>query len=335
VITGGGHYVVVGDGAVSSSSATAWPNPVSSTMVGGGYGVGCGAYGNGVFVVTPGQGARLYWSSDGKTWTVGSAAASSTTVAVTWDGKKFWTIGLTSTNQPTVQSSADGMNWSTQTITGFPIETVPIQFGAPILGGGLAFLNDHYVAWGSMGPIPVVVSSSDGLTWKQATGIPDGTILASVAYGAGEYVALGNTASGTTQIFKSTDAITWTAENTTVSKANWYALIWGNDEFMGVGADFKTAQADMLESSDGSNWTTSEVADTSAVYDVTWDGTEYLAVTNYDVLVGTPGGSSGSSSGGSSGGSGGSSSSGGGGGSLGLLGMGLLAGLGFLRRRAR
>ncbi|HEY3859817.1 MAG TPA: hypothetical protein VGM47_09455 [Gammaproteobacteria bacterium] len=341
VITGGGQDVLVGNGAVSSNSATTWPNSASNSTVVGAYGVGCGAYGNGVFVVSPGLGSILYWSTDGKTWAIGNSAVASTTVAVTWDGKKFWTIGLTGSSQPTVQSSTDGKNWFTETIAGIPTGAVPIRFGAPIQGGGLAFLNDRYVAWGSMGATPVLVSSSDGSTWKPATGIPDGTILASVAYGASEYVALGNTADGSTQIFKSKDAVTWTAEKTISSKANWYALIWGNDEFMGVGGDFKTAQADMLESSDGSNWTTSEVANTSAAYDVTWDGTEYLAVTNYDVLVGAPGGSSGSS--GSSGGSGSgggssssssSSSSGGGGGSLGLLGMGILAGLGFLRRRA-
>jgi uncharacterized membrane protein YgcG len=152
--------------------------------------------------------------------------------------------------------------------------------------------------------------------------------IASVAYGANGYVAVGDDPTGGTAVFTSTDAAHWAAVPSVAPNANvnWETVIWGNNEFLAGGRDNRAGRAAYMTSADGKTWHYASTGEASTINSVVWDGTQYVTASYYDVLRWAP---QGSGSGGGGSGGGGS----GGGGSLGLGLLGVLAGFAALRRR--
>ncbi|HEY1992548.1 MAG TPA: hypothetical protein VGH71_08805, partial [Gammaproteobacteria bacterium] len=274
VLTGGGKIVVPGaHGALTSSDGSSWPDSPSSatTLFGSLDGKGCGAFGAGVFVAV--TGSHTSWSSAGVTWTAASSGPALRFAGVAWTGSKFVAIGTTTASPSTtaVATSTDGKNWTAAGSVSVPSGT--LQFGAaPNFSGALAYLNGQLVTWGTVDGVPFVSISADGgHTWSASgKGLGAAAELGSVAYGDGLYVAVGNDSAGDTTLFTSKDAKSWTRVSGVASgtSTHWNSAVWGNAEFMVVGADATTGAAVFLTSRDGKTWTFSTTAASAGPYDV-------------------------------------------------------------------
>ncbi|HSN17767.1 MAG TPA: hypothetical protein VLV87_06110 [Gammaproteobacteria bacterium] len=329
VITGNGRDIVMGSQALVTATAGGdWPNALTKlASQSPSLGRGCGAYGAGVYVMA---GDDLYWSSDGKSWTLATVTggfSSSNFHSVAWTGSEFVAL----TGDGTGLSSTNGKTWSHVT-SSLPSGTIDLSrngfaTGAMIAGGSTL------VAWGSLDGKPLIMTSSDGASWIKST-LPNlvaTDVIASVAFNGGAYVAIGNKADGSTLILVSSDAKDWQEVSSSVSSVNWESITWGSGEYLAVGVDLTLDRAAILSSSDGKQWTESDLSDTSIVNDVAWDGSKYVVAGAYDIEEGIPA-SSGSSGGGNSGGTSGGSSGSGGGGIFNLGLFGLLLVFTFMRR---
>lgn len=182
------------------------------------------AYGNGMYVAVGLNGSSAAvgaTSPDGVTWT---ALVISAIQAIIFANGMFVAVG---TN--TVQTSTNGTTWTTRTI---PVGT----WTSITYGGGL------FVAGGSSGAI---ATSPDGITWTARTGAGGGN-FASIAYGAGRFVALSQAINGGGAT--STDGINWTLITTPVGITA-QSLVFANGLFVAVG------DSGAITSPDGLTWT--------------------------------------------------------------------------------
>lgn len=217
------------------------------------------AYGNGIYVAVGLNGSSASvgaTSPDGVTWT---ALAISATAAITFANGLFVAVG---TNN--VQTSTNGTTWTTRTI---PVGT----WTSLTFGGGL------FVAAGTSG---VIATSPDGITWTARTGAGSGN-FASIAYGAGRFVALSQATNGGGAT--STDGISWAVMSTPVGiTAN--SIVFANGMFVAVGT------GGAITSSDGLTWTPRPmpgVPSGSAGYQaVTYYNGRFIAVGS--VIAGNP-----------------------------------------------
>lgn len=333
IIQGGGKYVIPGEGGnLSSSDGSTWPDTLTgSTPSDASVGVGCGAYGAGSYVTLFNQ-RLLASSTDAATWTPFFPALTGMEYqAVAWNGSEFLAVGTDTASSVGTATSPDGKTWTEASLSGLPVSNV--KFGP---NGGLLYANGNFVAWGTASGTPFIAISADGNVWKVPTisSLPADASIMSVAFGSGTYLALVNESDGTSHVFSSTDGLKWEAVTNNIPNEIWTTLIWGNNEFLAAGSDPITGQGVAAEGdAAGSSWQRTPLQDSAEVFDVLWDGSKYVAVSDYDILTLSPSVSSGGGGGGG-GGSGGGNSSGGGGGAFDMLALSLLSGL-AIRRRSR
>ncbi|HSC48423.1 MAG TPA: hypothetical protein VLG68_10095 [Gammaproteobacteria bacterium] len=328
VIQGNGRFVIPGEfGTISSSDGATWPEALreDTNLLAETSGQGCGAFGAGVFVVLDIGNADISWSTDGASWTGASVPFGATYTGVAWTGSQFVAIGSIA-GIPSIISSTDGKTWTNKGSISTSGATANLGDG---FSGDLAYLNGKLVAWGTLNGVPFVATSSDAVTWAVSTsGLTSNVSIGSVAYGANNYVAVGNDPNGVTTVFTSPDAVHWTLVSNVAPNTNtsWRTVIWGNNEFLAGGRDNRVGYAVYMTSADGIAWHYAVTSEAAMINDVVWDGTQYVTASYYDVLRMVPQ-SSGSGGGGSNGGGSG------GGGNFGLGLLGLLAGFAALRRR--
>lgn len=337
VVQGGGRFVIPGHyGSIASNDGVTWPDALSGTDLRNTFtGKGCAVYGSGEYVAVEYGGAGTAWSTDGKTWTFDYAPG--IIYGIAWDGSRFVGVGTMagagSSQLPYAFTSTDGKTW--KTAGPINISGTTIQFGAgQYEGGGFTFENNTYIAWGTTDNAAFIATSTNASAWNVVTsGLPAGMTVASVAYGNGLYVAIGNKSDRSTVILTSSDGVKWTEESNVVpgTATSWSSLLWNGSQFMAGGLRYDGGRRGaFLSSPDGKSWTLDTTEQAFDVYDIAWDGTQYVAAADYDVLEYNLGSGSSSSSGGSTSGSGSSSGgtgSGGGGGGLSLLALALLAGI--------
>lgn len=104
-------------------------------------------------------------------------------------------------------------------------------------------------------------------TWTWRNPVPQGSTLYGVAFGAGQYVAVGR--SGT--VMTSPDGITWTV--TTHGTADLLKVRFLNNQFVAVGAS-----GTVLTSPDGMDWTVRDPGLISALCDIAYRNGLYVAV---------------------------------------------------------
>jgi hypothetical protein len=232
VVGGGGHVGTSPDGR-------RWTPQVSGTSSD----LGAVTFGSGRSVIG-GVGGLILTSNNGTAWstaraaTIGSTAPA--TAAVFGNGTFVVTLA-----DATILTSTDGTRW-TQQIFSVPDATNTIY--------GLTFGGGQFIAVGGIdgtttGRRPLILTSPDGTTWtRRATELQLDTIgntggiqLFAVAFGGGQYVAVGESGG----IATSNDGISWISRRTPNSPQVYFGSIAYGDGLW---------VADNVTSNDGVVW---------------------------------------------------------------------------------
>lgn len=193
-----------------------------------------------------------------------AAASSSNPYLTATDGSVTVAVGTGGA----IRKTTDGVNW-----VGVPSTTTSTLTE-------VRYLNGNFIAVGGSGAVGVLVTSTDGTTWVQrgtsgnnnASGT-NNSLLLSVAYGGGKYVAVG--AQGT--ILYSSDLITWTLVTTAANTGSFTRVAYGGGTFVAVG----TAGI-VYSSTDGVTWT-ARTFQTTALVDVVYANSLFVAITSSGV----------------------------------------------------
>lgn len=98
-----------------------------------------------------------------------------------------------------------------------------------------------------------LVASTDSLAWSPVSS-PTTNTLYSVAFGAGQFVAVGGTTNRAT-ILNSPDGLSWNAQSNATNYNTLYAVLYAQGQFVAVGQTNAAKQATVLTSPDGLTWT--------------------------------------------------------------------------------
>lgn len=346
VIAGDGKLVIPGfDDMLISLDGKTWPDTLQprsgSQVVGEQGGQGCGVYAKGAFYTVSGADGTLDRTSNGIDYSSVDATQAGLAAAVIWDGTELMAVDSDTVIGGAIYATSDGTNWSRLSVSGFaaPFNTYTLKFGSNG-SGGLAFAGQRYFIWGSSGIGPFLYTSTDRVNWSTfPLALPSDTQINAVAFSQGIYSIVGSSSTtGTSLVYTSGDGINWKQVTGLPGGYHflWHDMIADDNGFVAVGEATELGAA-VMTSADGKTWSLQLLPEIAALDSVTTNGTQYVAVSNYDIVAADipssgGSGSSGDSGGGSSGGS--SSGSGGGGGSLDILALTLLSGL-ALRRRER
>jgi hypothetical protein len=216
---GNSKYVVAGSstsggGAYYSTDGTTWSTGYSST--GSGFNSTALTYNAAAGFASLASNTTVYRSTDGITWN----SASGPLTAVNTKSVVYFNSKYVCGNASATSASAI---YTTTNLTTF----TSITTGQPTTGAyNTAFrkANSVYFALGAQ----VLQYSTDLVTWTSRT---LGAIATSIDYGNGTYVAVG--ANGATTIFTSTNLVTWTTRTTAYNDQN--VVAYGNGYFVSGG----------------------------------------------------------------------------------------------------
>lgn len=270
-------------------------------------------YGNGVFVIV-GASGMIMSSEDGSEWRISPPDNSSTAPVlndVLFFGGSFFIVGIARNEaRGVILTSEDGVTWTSRiTSSASPLMGAAAGNGrAVIVGGGL---------WGATELPNVVVTSPDGVVWRDQT---LETTLSGVTFDAGKFVAVGNnglvltSTDGTTwqmsetptgahlsavaisgqvhvavgqqgTILRSTDGLTWVQSNSGVA-GDLRAVVFAKGMFFVVGGNAPpsfggAAGSVILSSSDGIQWTIHENGSAGPLYDIAFGNDWLVSVGGY------------------------------------------------------
>lgn len=265
VAVGGGNIAIPQDTVFTSYDGIAWN--IQAVDLGGQPLNAIGA--NDSQLLAAGMNGAMLTSFDAVTWTSQTSTQTMHNInAVIWTDGQFVAAGsLGRSDSGSILTSRDGVTWTAQNI--------------PDVGGigALTWGNGQFVALGAnvAADNQVILTSADGVTWDaQALDLRvDGSLslLRSIAWGAGLYVALG----GDTGIVTSEDAVTWTVLPL-VDKSSLKDIIWTGSQFVAVGSSWGVGigAGGVATSQDGINWT----PQSSGVYrlnSIAWNGEQLVA----------------------------------------------------------
>jgi hypothetical protein len=122
-------------------------------------------------------------------------------------------------------------------------------------------INKYFIGgWAdNLSAVPVLMSSSDGVTWTSLATPMDGSsansYVETVIWNGSLLVAVGGGASSSApSLITSTDGVTWTGRTTPFSWSGCYDVAWNGSKFMAVGVDISNNGA-AATSTDGITWT--------------------------------------------------------------------------------
>jgi hypothetical protein len=163
------------------------------------------AFGNGVWVITQGQGSSFVTcarSTNGTTnWSNPGMPVSSTWRGVIYGNNVFVAVG----GSGNIATSPDGATWTAQT-SGVTTQLTDVAYGAGVF---VAIPDASNVA----------ITSPDGITWTQCI-LPSSVSWSSITYSGMQFVAI---ASGSNISATSSDGITWSQEPLPTS-SNWVSV---------------------------------------------------------------------------------------------------------------
>jgi M6 family metalloprotease-like protein len=167
------------------------------------------------------------WSTSGTTWTTGEFGLNEHMYAITHDGTQFLAAGQGSSGgwRGLVKTSPDGVSWTQRYFTGTELYAIAH-------GGGV------YVAAGNDGS---VIRSTNGTSWSAVAipGVTTSVTFGGLSWNGSIFLLTGYTGTnGTTQVFTSTDGLTWVDQSAGAGVASWQDLrksAWLNDRFVSSG----------------------------------------------------------------------------------------------------
>ncbi len=249
VAQGNGRFVAVGEGGtiLSSTNGVNWTAHRLRTAVP----ISGIAFGNGLFVAV-GDG-NVLTSIDGVEWTPRVARVDLLLSSVAFGNGRFVVAGL-----DTILTSTDGLTWTEANLT----FNVAREFRDVTFGGGL------FVAVGQgYGYYPAIWTSVDGVQWSPISDGPRNE-LESVAYGNGQFVAVGDEG----DIYTSPDGAFWIGRNSTVS-SRLLGVTFGNNRYVVVGT-----RGRILSSPNGITWTKETSGTPDRLESVTFGDGVFVAV---------------------------------------------------------
>lgn len=229
---GAGRLVAVGNGvaAWSDDGGTTWAAATSLPEANNWIDVKWWAA-KAMFVAVAGSGThRVMTSTDGKSWTVQTAAA-----ALTWSGLAVSATTAvavafsSSASTQLVMTSTDGAAWTLQTHTAIATNRGLVSSGSR-LGIGYSDTLDMFLIAGNDGTNGTRAwrSTNGGVTWTASNAIP--TIGDSTNRGHVWLSAAGSwyMSAANFNYVESTDGITWTATALTTSHSGYTPVGWDN-----------------------------------------------------------------------------------------------------------
>ena len=208
------------------------------------------AYGNGRYVAVGRDGTAAY-SDDGIVWTAVAMPTTETYIDVCFGKGRFVAFEYYSDS---FAYSSDGIQWT--------VGTLPSS--SEYHG---CFGNDKFVATG----LRSILYSSDGITWSTQSSydISITTMLSSVCYGGGKFIALGSITGGGSIGLYSSNGTTWTKMSSLPSDtSHMIGVCYGNGRFVCVPSN---RGYDGVWSADGNTWTFFSLPATTG----SWDGVRY------------------------------------------------------------
>ena len=254
-------------------------------------------WGGGEFIAV-GSGGAVTTSPDGVTWQ-SQSLGNIELAGIEWDGSKYVAVGneFGLTLRAVAVTSTDGATWSVQTLAEFdPMSPRPVE--------GLAWSGSRFVATALFG---TVYTSADGIAWTPVQVQPD-LINLRIASDGTRFVLVANDAT----VYTSVDGSVWTPEAAAFPGAFIDRLTWDGSRFLAtavnqfitspdastwtvntvsagnlfLGAVTRFAGRNVVASADGaiytspddSSWSTEFAAETTRLWDVTWDGSQFVGV---------------------------------------------------------
>ncbi len=204
------------------------------------------AYGNGRHVIV---GARAGYSDNGVDWHAASLPGDMVLRSVFHDGTRFVAAG----RGGVVVASGDGRTWTQLRPSDGP-ESYDVLLAVARGNGTTVFV----------GADNKVLASTDGVDWSWRpvlVGVEHARLL-SIAFGAGRFVAVGNTQAGPPRIYTSVDGINWTkgafslvSSNPSYAFSTLLQVRFIGGSFVAFGtSQYSGAPAYVLTSADGLNW---------------------------------------------------------------------------------
>jgi hypothetical protein len=215
-------------------------------------GVECGitslTYGAGIYVAVCSSG-RIFSSPDGSNWLQSTAPNSEGLRGVVYGNGIFVAVGVGAT----ALVSTDGIQWTEA--SSMPPETeYPLAWSyglaAVVFGHGLFVAVGTGTQSAGLGPpvsYSLILTSPDGLNWTQIIpqdgGVGGGPGLVDVAYGNGQFVAVGPQGLFVT----SRDGVNWAPQSVDdLGNNRLNAVSFGNNTFVSVGEKATILQSDFV-----------------------------------------------------------------------------------------
>jgi hypothetical protein len=208
---------------------------------------GNGLWAAGAWTVAPFPGGQLSTSTDGLTWT--TRISGTPVMSVTYKNS-LWVCGE---NSGTIRTSTDAVTWTTRT-SGLTSAVWGIDYGSSTN------------TWVASGGSVISTSGDNGVTWVTRTSTFGTSVIFSVRFGNGIFVAGGDAG----QIRTSTDGVTWTTRTSNFGTSVINSIGYGNGIFVAVGAG-----GAIRTSTDGITWTartsnTTNILRTASYADNLW-----------------------------------------------------------------
>lgn len=201
------------------------------------------------------------YSSDGLNWTSVAKTLAQNGRSMSFAGALFF-LGEASGTE--LMTSPDALTWTARVVPSGTVSAVAYNGSNVYVAATAGGTSNWY--------------SADAITWNTSTTTSinsnDVCFAASVFVGAG----VGG------QIFTSTDGNTWTSRTSNAGGNALNSICFGNSLFVAVGA-----AGTIVTSPTGTTWTARTSNTTGAIQQVAWNGTIFLALTQYGHLTSTDG----------------------------------------------
>lgn len=153
------------------------------------------------------------------------------------------------------------------------------HFGLPTTPSGIAYGNSQFVACISGTGAERIMTSPNGIVWKQVT-TPNTNSFRSIVYANNIFVAVGDSGTGN-RVMTSSDGFIWTAR-TSAANNDWQSVTYGNGLFVAV-ANTGTGNR-IMTSPDGITWTIRTSPTNNNWRSVTYGNGLFVAVANSGTL---------------------------------------------------